>query len=151
MPLLNVLLCEPWIVTVSPTVPNSRTARTRSVRDALPAGACALTIGCLLPSATSRLPIADVTNLVVLMSFNGFVLACVSIDSLRHRCIHPPFAWGGASLRVGLDLARTDYTHRFSQLRNGGASRKPHLPPHGHPPVNRGFAPSAPPLIDIIP
>lgn len=63
-----------------------------------------LTIGCLLPSAISRLPFVDVTNLIILMSFNGFVFACVGIDALWHRRIHPAFAWGGASLLAGLNL-----------------------------------------------
>jgi hypothetical protein len=68
-----------------------------------------LATACMMPSAFSRIPL----NLTFMMSgfvsilvlSNLFVIACVAIDSLLHRRLHPAFAWGGLILIGTLDLA----------------------------------------------
>lgn len=52
-----------------------------------------LTIACMLPSALARLPV-DIDNRLILWTLDGLVLACVGIDSWRHRRLHPAFGWG---------------------------------------------------------
>ena len=64
-----------------------------------------LTIACMLPSALARLPINNVTNLFILGGLNLFVLACVGIDSVRNRRLHPAFAWGAGALLLAINLA----------------------------------------------
>ncbi len=59
-----------------------------------------LTIACLLPSALSRLPVSFMTNQLILLGLDAFVLACMAIDTMRHRRLHPAFGWG-ALLFVG--------------------------------------------------
>jgi hypothetical protein len=54
-----------------------------------------LTIACMLPSVLSRLPVSFMSNVVILGGLNLFVLACVAVDSWRHRRLHPAFAWAG--------------------------------------------------------
>ena len=53
-----------------------------------------LTIACMLPDALARLPVSFMTNRLILWGLDGFVLLCVGIDTLRHRRLHPAFAWG---------------------------------------------------------
>jgi hypothetical protein len=55
-----------------------------------------LTIACMLPSVLSRLPVASMTNGLIMLGLDAFVVACVGVDTLRHRRLHPAFAWGGA-------------------------------------------------------
>ena len=60
-----------------------------------------LTIACMLPDALARLPVHFMTNGLILVGLDLFVLFCVGIDTMRHRRIHPAFAWGaGAFLAV---------------------------------------------------
>lgn len=64
-----------------------------------------LTIGCMLPSALARLPIDNMTNLFILAGLNLFVLACVGIDSVRNRRLHPAFAFGAGALLLAINGA----------------------------------------------
>jgi hypothetical protein len=59
-----------------------------------------LTIACMLPDALARLPVSFMTNQLILVGMDGFVVICVGIDTLWHRRLHPAFAWG-ALLFVG--------------------------------------------------
>jgi hypothetical protein len=63
-----------------------------------------LTIACLLPSALARLPVSFMSNWVILLSLDLFVLACVTLDTLRHRRLHPAFGWGAAAVLLTLHL-----------------------------------------------
>lgn len=55
-----------------------------------------LTVACMLPSVLARLPVAFMTNRLILLALDVFVVLCVVVDTLRHRRLHPAFAWGGA-------------------------------------------------------
>lgn len=59
-----------------------------------------LTIVCMLPDALARMPVIFMTNQLILVGMDGFIVICVGIDTLWHRRLHPAFAWG-ASLFVG--------------------------------------------------
>ncbi len=54
-----------------------------------------LTIACMLPSVLARLPVSFMSNAVILGGLDLFVLACVGIDTWRHRRLHPAFACAG--------------------------------------------------------
>jgi hypothetical protein len=56
----------------------------------------ALTVACMLPSVLARLPVDFMTNRLILLGLDAFVVICVAIDTLRHRRLHPALAWGGA-------------------------------------------------------
>jgi hypothetical protein len=64
-----------------------------------------LTIACMLPSAIGRLPVSFMTNALILSGLYLFVLACVGIDTLRHRRLHPAFGWGALAVLGGLQIA----------------------------------------------
>jgi hypothetical protein len=64
-----------------------------------------LTIPCMLPSALARLPVGFMTNALILLGLYLFVLACVGLDTLRHRRLHPAFGWGALLVLGGLQLA----------------------------------------------
>ena len=64
-----------------------------------------LTLACMLPSAVSRLPLDFIDNTVILVALDAFVLGCVAIDSVRHRRLHPAFAWGAAVFLAAMNLA----------------------------------------------
>jgi hypothetical protein len=70
-----------------------------------------LTIPCMLPDALARLPVAFMTNNLILVGLDGFVLVCAGIDTLRHRRLHPAFGWGGLLVlglfHLGLHFFRT--------------------------------------------
>lgn len=53
-----------------------------------------LTIACMLPDALARLPVSFMTNRLILLGLDGFVLLCVGIDTLGHRRLHPVLGWG---------------------------------------------------------
>jgi hypothetical protein len=57
-----------------------------------------LTIACMLPDALARLPVSFMTNELILVGLYGFVIACVGIDTVRHRRLHPAFGWGALVL-----------------------------------------------------
>ena len=60
---------------------------------------------CMLPSAFSRIPLGFDGNFAILAMFDLFVAACILIDTLRNRRLHPAFAWGGALTLGALNLA----------------------------------------------
>jgi len=59
-----------------------------------------LTIVCMLPDALARLPVSFMTNQLILVGMDGFIIICVGLDTLWHRRLHPAFGWG-ALLFVG--------------------------------------------------
>ena len=59
-----------------------------------------LTIACMLPDALARLPVSFMTNQLILVGMDGFIVLCVGLDTLWRGRLHPAFAWG-ASLFVG--------------------------------------------------
>lgn len=63
-----------------------------------------LTIACMLPSALARLPVAFMSNAVILAGCDLFILASVGIDSLRNRRLHPAFGRGGSAVFVAINL-----------------------------------------------
>ncbi len=63
-----------------------------------------LTIACMLPSALARLPVSFMTNEYILLGLYAFVLGCVAVDTIRHRRLHPAFAWGGAIVLAALHV-----------------------------------------------
>ncbi|MGH8137486.1 MAG: hypothetical protein ACREVV_04725 [Steroidobacteraceae bacterium] len=64
-----------------------------------------LTIACMLPSAIARLPVSFINNQIILGSLDLFVLACVCVDCIRHRRLHPAFGWGAAGVLLAINLA----------------------------------------------
>lgn len=54
-----------------------------------------MTIACMLPSVLARLPVPFMSNAVILGGLDLFVLACVGVDTWRHRRLHPAFASAG--------------------------------------------------------
>lgn len=64
-----------------------------------------LTIGCMLPDALARLPVSFMTNGLILVGLDAFVLLAVLIDTLRHRRLHPAFAWGAGVFIVAFHTA----------------------------------------------
>lgn len=76
-----------------------------------------LTIACMLPSVLSRLPVGFMSNRLILVGLNLFVIGCVAADALRHRRLHPAFAWAGGLFlvvfNVGFFLFMTPTWIRF--------------------------------------
>jgi hypothetical protein len=70
-----------------------------------------LTIACMLPDALARLPVSFMTNQLILVGLDGFVLLCLSVDTLAHRRLHPAFGWGAllilGTFHAALYLTRT--------------------------------------------
>lgn len=64
-----------------------------------------LTIGCMLPDALARLPVSFMTNGLILLGLDGFVIGCVLIDTLRYRRLHPALGWGGLVFMVTFHVA----------------------------------------------
>jgi hypothetical protein len=64
-----------------------------------------LTVACLLPDALARLPGGFMTDGLILLGINIFVVLCVGIDTLRHRRLHPAFGWGGGLFIAAFDVA----------------------------------------------
>lgn len=64
-----------------------------------------LTIACMLPSAIGRLPVSWMTNEIILIGLNLFVIVCVGLDSLRFRRLHPAFGWGAATFLLAMNGA----------------------------------------------
>ncbi len=64
-----------------------------------------LTIACMMPSTLARLPVSFMTNALILSGLYAFVLTCVAVDTLRHRRLHPAFAWGALAVLGGLQVA----------------------------------------------
>jgi hypothetical protein len=59
-----------------------------------------LTIACMLPSVLSRLPVSFMSNAMILGGLDLYVLACIGVDTWRHRRLHPAFAWAGGLFLV---------------------------------------------------
>lgn len=76
-----------------------------------------LTVGCLLPDALARLPGGFMSDGLILLGINMFVVICVGIDTWRHRRLHPAFGWGGglfiATFNVALVVMTTPAWIRF--------------------------------------
>jgi hypothetical protein len=64
-----------------------------------------LTIACMLPDALARLPVAFMTNPLILAGMDGFIFVCVGVDTLWHRRLHPAFAWGAILFVAAFHLA----------------------------------------------
>ena len=64
-----------------------------------------MTIACMLPSVLSRLPVSFMSNGVILLGLDAFVVACIAIDAARKRRIHPTLAWAGGAFVVAFQLA----------------------------------------------
>jgi hypothetical protein len=64
-----------------------------------------LTIACMLPDALARLPVSFMTNQLILVGMDGFIIICVGIDRLWHRRLHPAFAWGAFLFVAAFHLA----------------------------------------------
>lgn len=64
-----------------------------------------LTIACMLPDALARLPVSFMTDPLILLGMNGWVIACVAIDTWRHRRLHPALGWGSAVFLGTFNLA----------------------------------------------
>lgn len=64
-----------------------------------------MTIACMLPSVLSRLPVSFMSNGVILLGLDAFVVACISIDALRNGRIHPALAWAGGAFVVAFQIA----------------------------------------------
>lgn len=79
-----------------------------------------MTIACMLPDALARLPVSFMTNGLILLGLDGFVIACVAIDTLRHRRLHPAFGWGGLLFMVTFHVALvTAGTHTWIAFASG--------------------------------
>jgi hypothetical protein len=70
-----------------------------------------LTIACMLPDAIARLPVSFMTNQLILVGMDGFIVICVGFDTVWHRRLHPAFAWGAilfvAAFHLALYFAQT--------------------------------------------
>ncbi|HEY3786392.1 MAG TPA: hypothetical protein VGL55_14010 [Steroidobacteraceae bacterium] len=64
-----------------------------------------LTIACMLPSALGRLPVSFMNNDWLLLGINLFVVACVGLDSLRFKRLHPAFGWGAVAFLLVMNSA----------------------------------------------
>jgi hypothetical protein len=64
-----------------------------------------LTIACMLPDALARLPVSFMTNQLILVGMDGFMVVCVGIDTLFNRRLHPAFAWGASLFVAAFHLA----------------------------------------------
>ncbi len=64
-----------------------------------------LTIACMLPDALARLPVSFMTNQLILVGMDGFIIICVGIDTLWYRRLHPAFAWGASLFVAAFHLA----------------------------------------------
>ena len=64
-----------------------------------------LTIACMLPDALARLPVSFMSNQLILVGMDGFIIICVGIDTLWHRRLHPAFAWGAFLFVAAFHLA----------------------------------------------
>jgi hypothetical protein len=64
-----------------------------------------LTVVCMLPDALARLPVGFMTNGLILVGLDLFLLLSVGIDTLRHRRLHPAFKWGAGAFVVAFHAA----------------------------------------------
>jgi hypothetical protein len=64
-----------------------------------------MTIACMLPSVLARLPVSFMSNSVILIGLDLFVVGCIVIDAWRNRRIHPALAWAGGAFVVAFQIA----------------------------------------------
>lgn len=64
-----------------------------------------LTIACMLPSVLARLPVSFMSNRVILIGLDVFVLGCIALDTWRHRRVHPALAWAGGLFIAAFQIA----------------------------------------------
>jgi len=64
-----------------------------------------MTIACMLPSVLSRLPVSFMSNGVILLGLDAFIIGCIVIDALRNRRIHPALAWAGGAFIAAFQIA----------------------------------------------
>jgi hypothetical protein len=78
-----------------------------------------LTIACMLPDALARLPVSFMSNLLIMIELDVFVLIVVGLDTLWQRRLHPVFAWGGllfvAAFHGALYLSQTPAWVKFGE------------------------------------
>lgn len=79
-----------------------------------------LATAAMLPNPISRLPISFDSNLVILLIFDGLVVAAIAYDTVRGRRLHPAFLWGGALLITALHVA---YALAYSRAWHAFAAR----------------------------
>ena len=64
-----------------------------------------MTIACMLPSVLSRLPVSFMSNGVILLGLDAFVIACIAIDTLRNGRVHLALAWAGGAFVAAFQIA----------------------------------------------
>jgi hypothetical protein len=64
-----------------------------------------MTIACMLPSVLSRLPVAFMSNAVILAGLDAFVVGCIAVDAWRNARIHPALAWAGGAFVAAFQVA----------------------------------------------
>jgi hypothetical protein len=64
-----------------------------------------LTIACMLPDALARLPVSFMSNRLILVGLDLFVIASVGIDTIRGRRLHPALGWAGGAILVAFQIA----------------------------------------------
>jgi len=77
-----------------------------------------LATACMLPNPISRLPMSFQSNLVILLIFDGLLIAAVATDTFRKRRLHPSFLWGGmlviVAIQGGFMFAYSSSWHTFA-------------------------------------
>jgi hypothetical protein len=64
-----------------------------------------MTVACMLPSVLSRLPVSFMSNSVILIGLDVFVIACIAVDAWRNGRIHPALAWAGGVFVIAFQIA----------------------------------------------
>jgi hypothetical protein len=64
-----------------------------------------MTIACMLPSVLSRLPVSFMSNRVILIGLDLFVVGCIAVDAWRHKRVHPALAWAGGTFVAAFQIA----------------------------------------------
>ena len=72
-----------------------------------------LTIVCMLPDALARLPVSFMTNELILVGLFGSVIGIASIDTIRHKRLHPALGWGGLTLLASFTVLLFLATRRW--------------------------------------
>ena len=76
-----------------------------------------LATAAMLPNPISRLPISFDSNLVILLIFDGLLVAAIAYDTFRRGRVHPAFLWGGVLVLGGLHIAFAfAYSHTWHTL-----------------------------------
>jgi len=64
-----------------------------------------MTIACMLPSVLARLPVSFMSNGVILLGLDAFVVGCIAIDAWRTGRVHPALAWAGGAFVAAFQIA----------------------------------------------